>query len=155
MNARSKHTVLPFIAKNGVLMLISASLIWFFTLYVLAPVGLLFLMPFATLVSVYFFELALRLLFPQEGEKQVRERLFSCGMVIFAVYHAFDYSELIVILVSACLGMIIWSFVLYAVKCRVDESTISSQWKNAPLLLISMGMIGLALYAWDGAWLML
>ena len=65
----------------------------------------------------------------------------------------FFLSPLIAILASALVSMLVWSFILCAVRRRVEESNVSAQWKNAPLLLISMGMIALALYAWDIAWL--
>ena len=71
----------------------------------------------------------------------------------FTLYEACTYTELIAILASALVSMLVWSFVLCAVKRRVEESNVSTQWKNAPLLLISMGMVALALYAWDIAWL--
>lgn len=153
MNARSNRVVFPFILKTGVLMLASASITRLVLVYILAPAGLNFLMPIVSLVIVYLCDTVLYRIFPQEKQHRIRERLFACGTVIFALFHAFTYIELLVIILSAAFGMVIWSLVLSAVKCRVDESQVSTQWKNAPLLLISMGMIALALYAWDSAWI--
>jgi len=120
----------------------------------LLPSALPAITPVAALIVIYLCDLVLqRTLFRQAETRLIRERLFSGGIVIFALYQAFTYIEMIAILVSALVSMLLWSFVLCAVKRRIEESNVSAQWKNAPLLLISMGLIALALYAWDIAWL--
>ena len=154
MNARSHRVIIPFILKSGALMLIAAPLSYSFGFYILTPIGLAALTPLLSLIIIYACELVFIRVFPGRYENRlIRERLFAAGTVIFALYQACSYLELIVILLIALAGMLLWSFVLCAVKRRVDESHVSAQWKNAPLLLISMGIIALALYAWDIAWL--
>ena len=154
MNARSTRVVIPFILRDGAVMLISASLSWLLEFSILLPLDIVSITPIAALIIVYLCDLAVhRIFFKHSESRLIRERLFSGGTVIFALYQAFTYIELIAILVSALVSMLVWSFMLCAVKRRVEESNVSSQWKNAPLLLISMGLIALALYAWDVAWL--
>lgn len=154
MNARSTRVVVPFILRDGAVMLISASLSWLLEFSILLPLDIVSITPIAALIIVYLCDLAVhRIFFKHSESRLIRERLFSGGTVIFALYQAFTYIELIAILVSALVSMLVWSFMLCAVKRRVEESNVSSQWKNAPLLLISMGLIALALYAWDVAWL--
>ena len=154
MNARSTCAVIPFILRDGAVMLISASLSWLLEFSILLPLDIVSITPIAALIIVYLCDLAVhRIFFKHSESRLIRERLFSGGTVIFALYQAFTYIELIAILVSALVSMLVWSFMLCAVKRRVEESNVSSQWKNAPLLLISMGLIALALYAWDVAWL--
>ena len=155
MNARSPHVIIPFILRDGALMLVSASISRLLEFYILAPLGIVMITPIIALITVYVCDRFLhRMLFGRTGNRLIRERLFTGGTVIFALYHAFTYIDLIAILVSALMSMLLWSFILCAVKRRVEESSVSTQWKNAPLLLISMGMIALALYAWDIAWLL-
>ena len=154
MNARSTRAVIPFILRDGAVILISASLSWLLEFSILLPLDIVSITPIAALIIVYLCDLTVhRIFFKHSESRLIRERLFSGGIVIFALYQAFTYIELIAILVSALVSMLVWSFVLCAVKRRVEESNVSSQWKNAPLLLISMGLIALALYAWDVAWL--
>lgn len=154
MNARSTRVILPFILQDGVLIIVSALISRLLEYSILAPLGIITLTPVVALITVYLCDLVLhRLLFRRTETRLIRERLFSGGIVIFALYQAFTYTELLTILVSALVSMLVWSFILCAVKRRVEESNVSTQWKNAPLLLISMGMIALALYAWDIAWL--
>lgn len=154
MNARSTRVIIPFILRSGAVMLISASISWLLEFYILLPFGIIAVTPVVALIIIYLCDLILhRTLFRQMETKLIRERLFCGGTVLFALYQAFTYIELIAILVSALVSMLLWSFVLCAVKRRVEESNVSAQWKNAPLLLISMGMVALALYAWDMAWL--
>lgn len=155
MNARSTGAIIPFIVKDGALMLISASISRLLEFYILTPIGITALTPVVALITVYLCDLILhRLFFRQTGIRLIRERLFAGGTVVFALYQAFTYIELITILVSALVSMLLWAIVLCAVRRRVEESNVNAQWKNGPLLLISMGMIALALYAWDIAWLM-
>ena len=154
MNARSTRVVIPFILRDGVVMLISASLCRLIEFSLLLPLDIVDITPIAALIIVYLCDLTLhRILLKRTESRLIRERLFSGGTVIFALYQAFTYIELIAILASALVSMLVWSFVLCAVRRRVEESNVSAQWKNAPLLLISMGLIALALYAWDIAWL--
>lgn len=154
MNARSTRVILPFILRDGVLILVSASISRLLEYYILIPIGITALTPLAALIIVYVCDLALhRTFFRKTETRLIQERLFSGGIVIFALYQAFTYAEMIAILVSALISMLLSSFILCAVRRRVEESNVSTQWKNAPLLLISMGLIALALYAWDIAWL--
>ena len=154
MNARSTRVIIPFILRDGVLMLISASISWLLEFSILLPLGMVSITPIAALIIAYLCDRALhRTLFRKIEIRPIRECLFSGGTVIFALYQAFTYVELIAILMSALASMLIWSFVLCAITRRLEESNVSTQWKNAPLLLISMGLIALALYAWDIAWL--
>lgn len=151
MNARSIHTLLPFILRDGILILFAASISWLITSYVFTPLGITTLMPLFALLIVRLCDFGLQYLpFRHMKKRMTGEQLFSGGTVIFALYHAFTYIELLAIILSAIIGMILWSLVLYAVKLRIEQSTVLLQWKNTPLLLMSMGMITLALYAWDG-----
>lgn len=151
MNVRSIHTLIPFILREGVLILCAASISWLITRYVFTPLGITTLMPLFTLLIIHLCDFGLQYVPFRHMKKRLKgERLFSGGTVIFALYHAFTYIELLAIALSALVGMLLWSLVLYTVKLRIEQSTVPPQWKNTPLLLMSMGMITLALYAWDG-----
>ena len=153
MNARSIHAIIPFILKSGLIMFISALISQLLDLYVLFPLGLEVLLPFFSLGIVYLCELSFtRIVSRNTGEVLIWERLFTGGTVLFALYQAFNSLELIGIIAAALLSMVIWTCILYAIRRRIDESTVNVQWKNIPLLLICMGLIALALYAWDITW---
>lgn len=154
MNARSSGVIFPFILRSGALIVIAASISKLFGLYILSAIGLEALTPLCSLMIVYCCEMIINRILKDTGAQSVRERLFAGGTVIFALYHAFSYTELIVIICCALVSMLLWSFILCAIRQRVDESNVDTQWKNAPLLLIGMGIIALTLYAWDIAWIM-
>ena len=123
MNARSTRVVIPFILRDGAVMLISASLSWLLEFSILLPLDIVSITPIAALIIVYLCDLAVhRIFFKHSESRLIRERLFSGGTVIFALYQAFTYIELIAILVSALVSMLVWSFVLCAVRRRVEES---------------------------------
>ena len=150
MNARSAHVILPFLFKSGILITGAASISWLLSVYLLDPFGLSVLTPLVSLIITYLGERGVnRLLAGKAESRLMQERVFTGGTVLFALYHAFSYGELLIIIISALLSMGLWSFILCAIKRRVDESFASAYWKNAPLLLISMGCIALAVYAWD------
>lgn len=154
MNARSAHVIIPLILKSGLLIMVAASISWLFSVYLLSPIGLSILTPLVALIITYLGEIGVNRLFSGKTEiRLIQERVFSGGTVLFALYHAFSYGELLIIVITSLLSICIWSFILCAVKRRIDESTVSAHWKNAPLLLISMGCIALALYAWDAVWI--
>ena len=102
MNARSTRVILPFILRDGAVMLISASLCRLLEFYILIPFGIPESTPIVALIIVYLCGLILhRTLFRQTEVRLIRERVFCGGTVLFALYEAFTYVELIAILVSA------------------------------------------------------
>lgn len=152
MNVRSSRVILPFLRNAALVMISAASVSWLLGIYLFSPLGLSFLIPFFSLLIVYGCEYGITRIMPESDRSEsglTGERVFAGGTVIFALYHAFHYIDLAVIIVCSIVSLCIWSFVLSAIKRRIDESSMSAQWKNAPLLLISMGIIALALYAWD------
>lgn len=151
LNVRSMRIVMLFTLKDGALMLCASSISWLLDCYVFAPLGITAITPFFALITVYLCDAGLqRLLFKEMRRWLSRERLFSGGVVIFALYQSFTYIELLTIVVSALISMLLWTFALFAIKLRIEQSTCPTRWKNTPLLLISMGIIALALYAWNG-----
>lgn len=150
MNARSAHVIMPFLLKSGILITAAASISWLLGVYLLAPFGLSALTPLTALIITYLGETCVHQIFSNKTEsRSIQEQVFTGGTVLFALYHAFSYGELLIIVISSLLSICLWSFILCAVKRRVDDSSVSAHWKKAPLLLISMGFIALALYAWD------
>lgn len=155
MNVRSSRVILPFLLKAVLVTASAASISWLLSTYLIPLLRLSFLMPVLSLLIVYGCEQGLSLIMPAHTGSEtglVGERIFTGGTVIFALYHAFNYIELAIIILCSVLSLGLWSFILYAIKQRVDESSMSAQWKNAPLLLISLGIVALALYAWDMVW---
>lgn len=154
MNVRSSRVIFPFLLKAVLVMLCAASISWALSLYLFPLLRLSFLMPVCSLLIAYGCEYCIGLVMPAPAVTEtgvMGERIFIGGTVLFALYHAFNYIELAIIILCSVLSLGVWSFILYAIKRRVDESSMSAQWKNAPLLLISLGIVALALYAWDMA----
>ncbi len=149
LNIRLKSFCLDFIGKSMIQMLSAASLIWLIQSHPILPVTFTFLLPIVAGCILFLCEIGLQFLFTKTVIPRIQERIFSYGTVFFAFYFAFSYLEVIIIIVSACLGLLIWSLILYSIALRMDETKISAQWKNAPLIFIAMGIISLALYAWN------
>ena len=87
MNARSTRVVIPFILRDGAVMLISASLSWLLEFSILLPLDIVSITPIAALIIVYLCDLAVhRIFFKHSESRLIRERLFSGGTVVFALY---------------------------------------------------------------------
>ena len=83
MNARSTRVIIPFILRDGVVILISASISWLLEFYILLPIGIVVVTPLVALILVYLCDLILhRMLFRQRKTRLIRERLFSGGIVL-------------------------------------------------------------------------
>ena len=53
MNARSTRVIIPFILRDGAVILISASIGWLFEFYILLPIGIVVITPLAAMLFVY------------------------------------------------------------------------------------------------------
>ena len=154
INIRLRLSWTQIIGQNLALMFCAATCSWILQLYIARFIRVFFLMPILIGLVVYTCEYMLQRFVFKNKYKKREERLFTCGTIYFALYYALSYVELLVIIISACINMIIWTYFLHSISLRIDDSAVQRQWRNTPLLLISMGIITLALYAWDSSWMM-
>ncbi len=148
-NTRLKSFCFSIIGKNMIHMVSAASLIWLMQAYIVLPVRFSFILPIFAGCIVFFSEIIIQFFFTKTLEPKLYERVFSYGTVFFTFFFACSYAELLIIIVSACFGLMIWSFILSGVMVRMNETKVTEQWKNAPLIFVTMGIISLALYAWN------
>ncbi|MGP1594128.1 MAG: hypothetical protein ACTTH8_02645 [Treponema sp.] len=118
----------------------------------LLPNALLFTIPLIAAALFYGGKVGIDRLFNQTPAV-VGEKTFSFALILFSVYYSGTYMETLIIIISGIGNLVLWSCIFCSIKKRVESANIRQQWKNAPLLLIGMGAAGLALYAWDSAWL--
>ncbi|MGP1577420.1 MAG: hypothetical protein ACTTH7_08095 [Treponema sp.] len=81
------------------------------------------------------------------------EKIFSYALILFSVYYSATYIETLIVIISGIGNLVVWSCIFCSIKQRVEAVNFQYRWKNAPLFLIGLGAVGLALYAWDSAWL--
>ena len=85
------------------------------------------------------------------GEKPVahNERVFTFGTVIFSLYEASTYLELLIIIFLSFAILFIISILLRSIRKKMDAFNIENKLKSLPLLLITLGAIATAFYFLD------
>ncbi len=152
----SPQRIVRSLFPDVVLMLAVSTVMWFFMRYALRPIHLLFLMPlfFVLLFSVleelyaFFFKSS-----ESEGAS-LQEKGFSYGLSFYALYTATSYIELLGIISVSVIAFVLFAFIFFSIRQRIDNSNAAYEFKIAPLLLISLGCIALVLYAIDFSWLL-
>ncbi len=133
--------VFLFVLKNLVFSIVTVSISWFFNKFVLYPLGISFFMPIFLMIILLGLDYLLKLSLPKFKLASEEELIFSYAPVFLAFFHAVSLLEGIAIVVAAQIGMLALSFVLNAIKIKTDEGNASKSWKEAPLVLISMGFL--------------
>ncbi len=146
INSRSKQSCFVHTGKTMLMMFCAASVIRLIQVYVHLPLKLNFFLPIVAGGMLVLSELLIQWLFTKKIVIQPQERVFSYGTVLFAFYFAFSYLELVIIIVSAGTGLLIWTAILRSTLLRIDEIKCPAQWKKMPFLFIIIGFISLALY---------
>ncbi|UTC68254.1 MULTISPECIES: hypothetical protein [unclassified Treponema] len=135
--------------KNIVTVFISVSLTWALCRYVLNPLKVHFLLPVLTIVFLEFSNLLIKLVLPKFADLKPEEKIFSWGLVFFCLYQSSSFFECAALIFSAALSLLVFLFILTAIKRKVDANEPFNEWKKASLFLISMGLMLSAFYLTD------
>lgn len=138
---------------DGPLVFISATALWFLLHFVLLPLGLFFLFPVLFVILTAFLEELFFMLLPRFTPSRLPERGLSYGLGFFALYTASSYIEMLGLLFVGFASFLAVGLLFFTIRRRLDSGYAAYEWKTAPLLLVSLGFIGLALYALDFSWL--
>lgn len=145
----SPKKIYSFFIKNFIGVFISVSLIWGLCRYVLNPLGADFLLPVLTIILLETLNFIFRPIWPKFSVLKPEEKIFSWGLVFFCLYQASSYQECIALIVSGFLSLFVFLFVLNAIKLKVEDNEVFTEWKKASLFLISMGLLLSAFYLTD------
>lgn len=132
--------------------LFSAAILAFISSSVLDPAGLGFLVPMASLMVCGIVDLVLSLPFGYLRQSPPGERLFFFGTVMLAVSEAVSFTDTLVIVCAAFLSFSILTAILFTIRERTADSRTRADWKGAPQVLVSMGLLYIVLYSADVSW---
>lgn len=154
----SERPVLHFYIKNLIFIFITSSVLWLFSKYVLFPLKFYFLLPlFFITAAVSAEKLISNLygrLFSSANYTAENEKIFTYGTILFTLYNASSYIELIFIIFTAFLTLFLFTAVLKSVRIKIINGNSNVYGKIMPLTLISLGIIGFILYSADVSWIL-
>lgn len=132
--------------------ILSVSVLWFVVANLLIPYDLQLLAPMATILVCGIVSLFVALIVPQESKMPTGGQIFFFGTVFLAIEQASSYIDALVIVCASMLSFSLFTVVLYAIRDRMASGHPHADWKGAPLILISMGLLSLVLYSADISW---
>lgn len=141
--------IFPYLIKNIIMIFLSVTLLWFLSYYVLNPLSLNFLLPILTVVFLECLNFIFTLILPKFYVLEAEEKVFSWGLVFFCLYQAATYKECLAMIFAGFLSLIVFLFILNAIKQRFESNERLTEWQKASLLFISLGLILSAFYLTD------
>lgn len=131
---------------------LSVIALWFLVTGILLPYNVSFLVPMAILLVCGIVHTLVTVFLPDARSPASGERLFFFGTVFLAISEAVSFTDALVIVAASIIAFCITTMVMLAVRERVATSRIQADWKGTPLVLVSMGLLCIALYACDASW---
>lgn len=132
--------------------LLSVAFLWFMLTRVLLPYDLVALAPMTVILVCGIVQGFVRLILPESANEGAGERLFFFGVVFLAVYDAYSFLDAVTIVVACVISFSLFTVILFAIRERLATGHTHVDWKGAPLVLITMGLLFIALYAADVSW---
>jgi len=142
-----------FYAKNFAFVFVATSFAYIFFNFIAYPLHFTFFFPLFLMTLLFFLEKGVDYLY--EGfifaNKPIaqNERVFTFGTVIFSLYEATTYLELLIIVFLSFALLFILSVLLRSIRKKMDAFNVENKLKNLPLLLITLGAVATAFYFLD------
>lgn len=132
--------------------LVSVAILWIFETRILLRFGLGYLIPMTGVFVCGLVHLLLSYILPVFYKKQGTEKFFFLGIVFLALFEAISFVDSIMIVIASIVSLIFSTIFLFSIRKRVDDSNVHPDWKGAPLVLVSMGLLCFVLYSPDVSW---
>ncbi len=144
--SKDPKNVFILVVKNLVILIIALSILWFFNLFVLSPLGISFFLPILAIMLLFGLNYLYEVFFSKYSVSYKEELMFTYAPLFVVFFTAVSFVEALAIIIAAQIGIFVLSFVLNAIKEKTDEGNATKEWKAAPLILISMGFLLSAFY---------
>jgi hypothetical protein len=132
--------------------LLSVSLLWFPASAVLVPSSFACLLPMATVAVCSIVSLLIQILVPSLSKTTAGERLFYFGTVFLSLSEAASFLDALCIAAATIVSFTLATGTLFTVRSRLSTSIVPADWKGAPLVLVSMGLLCIGMYSADVSW---
>ena len=152
LSIENPKKVLLYFAKTFLATICTVILTWVISTYVLGPKNLSDIFPF----FLVFFALAFSILFSFLNKlifkKEITEFVLTFFLAFLAVNESTTLLHGIIIAVIATIGFYALIPILYAVKYRISISFVNIEFKKGILILVSIGIILILLFAYNISW---
>ncbi len=119
----------------------------------LQPFDLGELMPMATVLVASITQTAVYAILPENvRDSSAGERVFFLGTVFLATSEGGSLVAALLIALSAVLAFGLSTVLLYSVRERIASADVRADWRGAPLILASMGLLAVVMHSADVSW---
>jgi Na+-translocating ferredoxin:NAD+ oxidoreductase RnfA subunit len=132
--------------------LLSVPSLWFIQQTMLIPAGMYYLVPMTVVLMCGLIHLLVLLLFPLLRTDDSGERLFTFGLSYLAVAEGLSFTDAMIAAGSGLTALFILSSLLFAIRSRIAPERVHPDLRGSPLILISLGLLSVILYASDISW---
>lgn len=127
-------------------------LTWVISTYVLGPKSLSDIFPFFLVFFALAFSILLSFLFKLLLKKEISEFVLTFFIAFLAVNESTTLLHGIIIAIVATIGFYALIPIFYAIKYRINISLVNIELKKAILILVSIGIILILLFAYNISW---
>jgi len=142
------HSIPSFFLET----IITITSVWFFSTKFLLPLGLISLVPISVILICGIVHSFIQIIIPHGSQQQAGEQLFFFGTILLSVFEADSYIDSLLIVCGSLLSFTIFTFILFSIRERMASGHPHTDWKGAPLILVSMGLLCIVLYTADISW---
>ena len=143
-----RHSI-PFLFLNTIL---SVTAVWFLVTNILLPYGFISLVPMTVILICGIVHSFFQIFIRHGSQQPAGEQLFFFGTVMLSIYEADSYIDSLLIVCGSLLSFTILAFILFSIRERMASGHTHTDWKGAPLILVSMGLLCIVLYTVDVSW---
>ncbi|HNY15836.1 MAG TPA: hypothetical protein PK542_01285 [Treponemataceae bacterium] len=120
---------------------------------VLLPHGLFVLIPMATILVCSLVRMVISLALPPTAQDfSTGERVFFFGTVFLATSEGASLGNSLAIALASVLAFAFSTVLLFSVRERIATADVRADWKGAPLILVSMGLLAIGMHSADVSW---
>ncbi len=118
----------------------------------LIPNSLAPIIPLTAVFICALIQMLLENLRPGTEPADTGERIFFFGTAYLALSEGSGYVGSIMIALGSLTAFMVLTFLLVAIKDRIASARIAEDWRGAPIVLVSLGLLTILLYSADVAW---
>lgn len=151
-DARSLNHLLPRLPILALQLLLAIPASRFLVELLLLRYGLIVISPVLVAFVCSVSHLLLAPFVPSSEPADTGEKIFYYGTVYLALSESMGYVDSLIIALSSIISFFIVTLILIAVRDRFSSSRIPDDWRGAPLILVSLGLLFIVLYSADVSW---
>ncbi len=143
------YTRIPTVALT---VMSTVAVLWYPLSHILVPFGYAFIAPVFLLLVYGTVSNLMSLITPSMTDSPSGERVFLFGTAYLALFEATCFLDAIAIAASGIATFSLVTTLLFSIRERIAPTSIRPEWRGAPIILVTMGLLALAFYGADISW---